>query len=122
MHEVSLMKGLLDIVAETARREKASKVDLIHLRIGEMAGVNFESLRFAFDILSKGTPADGGSLEYEEVPLRGRCRECSKEFHPERLVFRCPSCGGASVEIVSGREMEVDYILLGEDGDGSGDS
>jgi hydrogenase nickel incorporation protein HypA/HybF len=112
MHEVSLMKGLLDVVTATAEREGADRIDLIHLRIGEMSGVNIDSLRFAFGILSKGTPAENGRLEFEEVPLSGRCGDCGNDFHPNDMVFKCPSCGSVSIEIRTGREMEVDYILL----------
>jgi hydrogenase nickel incorporation protein HypA/HybF len=114
MHEVSLMQNLLDVVSATARREKAEHVDLIHLRIGEMAGVNVESLAFAFEILSKGTEAEGGRLECETVALRARCSSCGADFRPEELVFRCPACRSAEIELTAGREMEIDYILLDE--------
>jgi len=116
MHEVSVMRNLLEIVEATADREGAERIDVIHLRIGEMAGINFESLEFAFKILSKGTRAEGGRLEYDKVDLLVKCAECSHEFDPEELVFRCPACDSGQVDIITGREMEVDYILLDEEG------
>jgi hydrogenase nickel incorporation protein HypA/HybF len=116
MHEVSVMRNLLDIVEATAEREGAERIDVIHLRIGEMAGINYESLKFAFEVLSKGTRAEGGRLEYDKVDLLVRCLECSHEFGPEEMVFRCSACGSGRVDIIAGREMEVDYILLDEEG------
>ena len=116
MHEVSVMRNLLEIVEAAAAKEGAERVNVIHLKIGEMAGINFDSLEFAFGILSKGTRAEGGRLEYDRVSLKGRCSSCSHEFGPEDLVFRCPECGSADIEILAGREMEVDYILLDEEG------
>jgi hydrogenase nickel incorporation protein HypA/HybF len=116
MHEVSIMRNLLEIVEGTAEREGAERINLIHLRIGEMSGINFESLEFAFEILSKGTKAEGGRIEYDKVDLAASCRECKREFVPENLVFRCPACGSSKIDILSGREMEVDYILLDEEG------
>ncbi len=110
------MRNLLDIVEATASREGAERIDVIHMRIGEMAGINYESLKFAFEILSKGTRAEGGRLEYDKVDLLVKCKECSHEFDPEELVFRCPECGSGSIDIIAGREMEVDYILLDEEG------
>jgi hydrogenase nickel incorporation protein HypA/HybF len=112
MHEVSLMKNLLDVVVNTAEKEGAKSIDLIHLRIGEISGVNIDSLRFAFEILSRETVAAGAKLECEKVLLAGRCMDCGEDFRPNDLVFRCPSCGSVSIEISAGREMEVDYILL----------
>lgn len=119
MHEVSLMNRLLEVAAGAARREGAARIDAIHLRIGELSGVNIDSLRFAFEVLSKGTPAEGGRLEFEKVPLLARCAECGREFRPEGLVFRCPSCRSERIDVAAGREMEVDYILLDEEQGGA---
>ncbi len=115
MHEVSLMQNLLEVVTRVAAKEGCDRVRVIHVRIGEMSGINEDSLRFAFDVLSKGTVSESGALEYERVPLMTRCRGCNGEFHPNDLVFSCPVCGGMDCEIVSGREMEVDYILTDDD-------
>jgi hydrogenase nickel incorporation protein HypA/HybF len=115
MHEVSLMKNLLRTVEGVAAREGRKPVQMIHLRIGEMSGVSIEALSFAFEVLSKGTPAEGGRLEFERVPLRALCRECGHEFHPEEFVFRCMKCGSPELEILGGREMEIDYILIDDE-------
>lgn len=112
MHEVSLMKNLLGVVAGAAGREGGGPVRTIHLRIGELSGVNEDALRFAFDVLSRGTIAEGGTLECEIIPLAARCRACGAEFHPRDLVFLCQSCGDADIEVMTGREMEVDYICI----------
>jgi len=115
MHEVSLMKNLLMTVEAARDREGGGPVQVIHLRIGEMSGVSTDALSFAFEVLSKGTAAEGGRLEFERVPLRARCRECGIEFHPDEFVFRCAACGSPELDILAGREMEVDYILLDDE-------
>lgn len=112
MHEVSLMENLLAIVGKVAADQDGSPVSLVHLRIGEMSGVNADALRFAFDVMAKGTAAAEAELEIEKVPLRVRCRCCGAEAHPRDFVFICEVCGGVDVEILGGREMEVDYILV----------
>ena len=115
MHEVSLMENLLAIVEKAAADQGGSPVNVVHLRVGEMAGVNADALRFAFEIMRKGTAAEGAELEIERVPLRVRCRRCGAEEHPRDFVFICGACGGSDVEILGGREMEVDYILVRDD-------
>ena len=112
MHEVSLMQNMMTVVAAAAKAQGGGKVITIHLKIGRMAGVNADSLRFAFDILSKGTVAEGGKLEIETIPLKIHCRGCSENFNPEQFSLTCSSCGSKDMIIVSGREMEVDYILI----------
>lgn len=116
MHEVSLMQNMLTIVEEAASRENAGRVDSIHLRIGEMAGINIDSLRFAFDVLSKESVAAGAELDIEAVKLEMHCRRCGKSHNPGEFSFKCPDCGGTDLDIVSGREMEIDYISIDDEG------
>ena len=115
MHEVSLMKNLLRTVEDVAVREGGAPVHVIHLRIGELSGVNTDALSFAFEVLSKGTLAEKSRLEFERVPLRARCGDCGAEFHPDEFVFRCKKCGSPEIDVLCGREMEVDYILLDDE-------
>jgi hydrogenase nickel incorporation protein HypA/HybF len=115
MHEISLMENLLEIVGDAARKENGGKVTVIHLRIGEMSAVNTDALNFAFEVLSKGTVAEGGRLECERVPLEMRCSVCGATSRPEDFVFRCPRCGATEVVLNAGREMEIDYILMDDD-------
>ncbi|MBN2071563.1 MAG: hydrogenase maturation nickel metallochaperone HypA [Candidatus Krumholzibacteriota bacterium] len=117
MHEVSLMQNLLNVVSEAAKEQGDGKVTSIHLKIGRMAGVNSDSLRFAFDILSKGTRADSAVLEIEMIPLKIHCNGCSEDISPEEFSLYCSLCGSRDMTIVSGREMEIDYIMV-EDSDG----
>ena len=120
MHEASLMKNLLSIVDRTARGEGAGPVRVIHLKIGEMAGVNADALQFAFEVMARETAAAEAVLEIEKVPLMIRCTTCGAELRPGGFVFICTACGSSEIEILTGREMEVDYILVGDDATGSG--
>lgn len=115
MHEVSLMSNVLETVTKAAEREGGGAVAVIHLRIGEMAGVSVDALAFAFGVLKKGTIAEGGRLEFERIPFSIDCRVCGVISKPEELSLKCSECGSPEVDVRSGREMEVDYILLDDD-------
>jgi hydrogenase nickel incorporation protein HypA/HybF len=110
MHEMAIAQGVLDIVLANAARHNAVRISSIKLQIGEMTEVEPESLRFCFSALADGTPAAGAELEVEVIPLRGRCRDCSREFAVERFRFLCPDCGSVGVEIISGRELRVEHL------------
>jgi len=120
VHETALMRNLLAIVDRAAHDEGGSPVRVIHLKIGEMAGVSEDALRFAFDVMARGTRAEGAALEIQKVPLIIGCKKCSARSHPDNFVFMCPGCGCSEIEILEGREMEVDYILVGENATGAG--
>lgn len=67
MHEVALAQSILDIVTETARKNKAGKIIGIRLRIGKLSCVNLDSLQFAFSCISPDTPAEGAELSASTI-------------------------------------------------------
>jgi hydrogenase nickel incorporation protein HypA/HybF len=74
-----------------------------------------EALEFGFEIARQGTPAEAAALEIEIVPLKTRCPQCGLTDHPvDDFGFVCAACG-SPVEIISGREMQVEYLELAEE-------
>lgn len=108
MHEVGLLNQALELALEAAAQENARRILRIKLRVGALAGVVPEAMAFAFDVVSKGTPAEGGTFEWEEVPVLCRCRQGCPDFHPEDpAVFACPRCGTPSWDVLQGRELHL---------------
>ena len=110
MHEMAIAEGILDIALDYAEKNSASRIVEVGLRLGEMSGVETESLEMAFRMITSGTPAEGAKLSIVHVPLVGRCSKCGKDFPVERYSFWCPECGDGVLVIVSGREMQVEYL------------
>jgi len=110
MHEMAIAQGILDIVLKTAVEHNATKVTGIKLLIGEMTRVQPESLTFGFAALSMGSIAEGATIEIKSIPLIGQCNHCNQQFTVERYCFLCPECNSASVSVISGRELAVDYL------------
>ena len=108
MHEMAIAEGILDIALKAMEENEAKRVARVKLLVGEMAGVECESLLFCFEALTKGTAADGAALDIERVPLVGRCATCGKEQHVERYSLFCPSCRNGALEIISARELQVE--------------
>ncbi len=108
MHELSIALSILDIVESACRNHDCSRVELVRVRIGRAAGVMSDSLSFSFDAAKGGTLAEGASLEIDEVPVGGHCRDCASDFTvEEKYVFGCPKCGGVEFTVHSGHELEV---------------
>ena len=110
MHEMAIAEGILDIALDYAKANNAHKINEIGLLIGEMSGVEVDSLNFSFDMLTKGTIAEGAELKIKNVPLMGKCSKCGKEFHIEHYDFWCPECENGVLTTLSGREMQVEYL------------
>lgn len=112
MHELSVSSAVVDTaVAHAAGR----KVTLVSVRLGHLRQVVPDSLAFYFELVSRGTVCEGARLEQEIVPARLHCNPCDHEWRIEQPAFRCPLCGGADVDVISGEELEVESIEVEEE-------
>ncbi len=110
MHELPVTEQILEIVLEHAHKANVERVVQVNLVIGELTSFVADSLRFYFEILSKGTAAEKASLAITLVPAKAKCQRCGKEFHPGGMEWLCPSCGGPIEEVIGGREFYVESI------------
>lgn len=115
MHEMGIANSVLEAVRTEAGRRPDTRPVKVGLRIGEMAAIDQESLRFCFEALTKGTDLDGLQLEIELCPRRHRCHGCGAEFEVRECDFQCPVCRSASSACISGDELELAYMEIEED-------
>ncbi len=107
MHEMSLCEGILQIVEDAARREGFSQVRRIRLEVGRLAGVEIGALEFAFDVVMRGSVAEGAALEIIELPGRALCFSCGETVEVVSRLDPCPLCGGARLAPSGGDEMRI---------------
>ena len=112
MHETSIAQNLLDIILEKAKECNAKRITKITLKLGEFAGINQDSLKFAFENLTQKTIVEGVIVNIVSLPLLGKCRKCEKEFTINKVEFKCPKCGSLQLDIVSGEDLYVDNIEI----------
>ncbi len=67
MHELGMVKAILDGVLKKAKEHNARKVSRIKLKVGLLKIVTPVSLQNAFDIVSSGTIANQAKLDIEEI-------------------------------------------------------
>ena len=107
MHEMSLMASMLEIIEAQARADAFERVTRVVLEVGLLAGVEPEAMRFAFDVGTHGSVAQGAVLELQETPGRGRCPGCGLEAVLEAFYDPCPACGRLPMAILAGRELRI---------------
>jgi hydrogenase nickel incorporation protein HypA/HybF len=110
MHEVSIVEGLIDILKETAQQHGLTKITGVKLRIGAMRQIVPDALEFAFEIVGKGTIAEGASITITHIPTRAKCNKCEHEFTVEEYCFFCSSCGSSQVTVTEGKELYIDSL------------
>ena len=107
MHELGLIDQAVQMALARAEQDGAARVHRLTLRIGPLAGVEIDALRFAFEVVTQDTAADGAELHIEAVPVRCWCTSCACEFQPTDFVFRCPACQQLSDDVRQGREFDL---------------
>ena len=109
MHEVAIMEEAVRLAVEAAG---ARRVHKLSLRVGVLSGVVPDALRFAFDVVGKGTAVEGATLEIESVPAACWCAACGEEFESRDLMDECPRCHNLSGDLRRGRELEIASVEI----------
>jgi hydrogenase nickel incorporation protein HypA/HybF len=112
VHELSLCGAIADVVT---RHAGPRRVEVIHLRIGQLRQVVPDTLAFCWTLVSEGTDLAGSVLDVERVPARLRCRACNERFALDgTIAFVCPACKSLDVEVVAGEDFDVTALDLAE--------
>lgn len=106
MHELSLVENILEILARHREEHGFKRLLSLRMRIGLLAAVDEDALRFAFDSASQGTPFEGAALEVDRTFPLAHCL-CGEVFRPEDLIYACPACGAVTARLEGGNEMEI---------------
>jgi hydrogenase nickel incorporation protein HypA/HybF len=112
VHEASIAQSILDIVAAHARDAGGGRVTRVTVKVGALAAVVPECLKFAFDALARGSCAEGAALEVEETEGRGACRACGEEFAAREFLPVCVRCGSPDVAVAGGEDLTVDSMEI----------
>lgn len=110
MHELSLATSLVEIASEKASALGDVQVEALHLRLGALAGVVPDALRFSFELAAEGTRVAGARLEITEVPLTVRCPACNEERTLAGFPLVCPVCKAPTPVVLHGRELELSAL------------
>lgn len=132
MHELSIVAAVLDQLSELKQQHAGSRFTKVGLRVGELAGVDVDCLRFGFECSVKETEWESLVLEIEQVSRRQRCPRCNTEFTAREAkgsqagefgvenwpaaylaampFTACPKCGEAVTITVAGEELQIAYV------------
>lgn len=120
MHEVGIASSVLDVVRQQSLAHSGARVLKVGLRIGELAAVDPESLRFCFEALVSGSDLEPLALDLEFCPRRDRCCVCGAVFVVAGFPAACPGCRAAQTECVGGTELEFSYMEIENESDSHG--
>ena len=98
MHEMGIALQIVEIATASIPPDAGDvRVETINLKIGKLAAVVPDSLRFCFDIAIKDTPLAGANLVIAELPVVARCKDCQTQWTINGPAFTCKNCAGGSI-------------------------
>ena len=74
-------------------------------------------LQFCFNVVIKDTALEGAKLAIQELPVTARCKECDFQWTLTGPTFTCENCNSGSLEILSGRELDIESIEIAQKDD-----
>lgn len=110
MHELSIALGIVKIAEEETTKANATKVDLIELEIGTLAGIEFDSLDFVWPAAVKGTVLEHAKKNTIIIRAKAKCLDCDTVFDIEHIFDSCPVCESFLKGIIQGKELRVKSI------------
>ncbi|MCL4156622.1 UNVERIFIED_CONTAM: hypothetical protein GTU68_037984, partial [Idotea baltica] len=99
MHEMSLCESILDILKDRAARDSFTRVKRVSVDIGPLSCVEPEALRFGFDVVMKGSLAEGAALEISRPPAEALCLSCFRTVPVKERFNTCPECGSEALQV-----------------------
>jgi hydrogenase nickel incorporation protein HypA/HybF len=123
VHELSIVSAMLEQLSELQKQHQGARFTKVALRVGELAGVDVDCLRFGFECMVKDSEWERLALEIEPVARRQRCPRCNEEFRAAdwttadalALPFTaCPMCGEAGTITIAGEELQIAYVEVEE--------
>ncbi|MDY6904487.1 MAG: hydrogenase maturation nickel metallochaperone HypA [Thermodesulfobacteriota bacterium] len=115
MHEMGIAVQIVEIAAASIPPDlETPSVERVNIKVGKLSAVIPQSLRFCFEIATKDTPLEGATLSIEEIPVTTCCKSCGHQQTITSPEFICESCGSGDLDILSGRELDIESIELAE--------
>lgn len=114
MHELAICRAIVESALAELERAGHGDARLVRTTIvaGEFRQIVPDFLCGAYEILTRGTPAEGSKLEVRSAPIIGECGDCGWRGRLAVGEFWCASCESVRIELVGGMELHLESIEL----------
>lgn len=114
MHEMALMRQVVDTVLEYAEEAQAVEVKAVYMTIGFNRDVVEQYMDSMFSWLARDTMAEHAELVIRRTPYTVKCNQCGRVFHLNVYnedTWVCPQCGAVrDYKLHSGMEFVINHI------------
>lgn len=109
MHEVHLVRAIIDTVEKQAAAQPNACVKWLKIRFNALTSHSADHVRFSFDIVKQDSPlVKDAELRLNELEPLLDCNQCGHQFHGHHLPDVCPKCGSVDVKAVHSTDMVLE--------------
>ena len=112
MHELSVTESLLNTACKYAKANNSTKVTVLNIKIGKLAGIVDDSVQFYWDIITENTICDGSKLNFLHIPAKFECQNCKMRYEIEDELLPCPACNSMDLKTIQGDEFMLESIEI----------
>ncbi len=112
MHEFTIVQSMLDLCEKHA---KGKEVDRVVVSIGALSGIEPHFLEDSFDVFKENSVCKNATLDINLIDITILCNSCRTKSKVENYNFFCPKCNSGDTKILSGQEMNIEYLELKEE-------
>ncbi len=115
MHEVHLVRAIIETVEKQAIAKGARHVKSVKIRFNALTSHSAEHVQFSFDLVKKDSPLlKDATLTLNEVEPTLRCAKCRHIFRGEHLPEVCPKCSSLDVKPVNSTDLVLESFETGK--------
>ncbi len=113
MHEVHLVRAIIDTVEKQAAAQGAKHIKLVRIRFNPLTSHSADHVQFSFDLVKKDSPLlQAATLVLTEVAPLVRCAKCGHQFETDHLPDLCPKCDSLDLQAVNPTDMVLEGFDL----------
>jgi hydrogenase nickel incorporation protein HypA/HybF len=116
MHELALAESIMDAVSRELEAYPGATPLRVGVKVGVMAAVDVDALRFCFEIAVRGSEWPLLKLDAEVIPGEVHCLTCGHRTRAESTVLDCERCGSTQTVMHGSDELDLTCLEVERDG------
>lgn len=112
MHEFSICTNIVNAVLTEYEKIQPEPVRLLTVRliVGKLHQIIPETLKSAYEVLTKGTIVENSSIEIQFIDVYCQCNKCRWEGNIDYPLFICKKCGSGDITLLHGKELYLENL------------
>ncbi|MFM2486887.1 hydrogenase maturation nickel metallochaperone HypA [Celerinatantimonas yamalensis] len=113
MHEITLCERTLETIEHYAKANQAQQITDVWIEVGAFSCVEPAAMDFCFELVCRGTLAEGSQLHLSTQSASCYCQKCQQPIELlSSKVKICPICGSHDLNINADDGVEIQRIEI----------